>query len=381
MDSVARMPDQPDSAPMADPIVLVAGAPFGGRPALGDWQLSRALARQRRVLYVDPPTPLHRRRRSREVATPPSGLQVLRPVGLPGLNRPVLRQLSNGLLQAQIAVALRRLPGLPGLPGGRRALITFDPRRGRLRGVRRSSTLYWVRDELHSRPNLGGSATSTRRLHERMLRYADVVTAVSPALVEAIRKRGAEAVLVPNGCDYEHFSRPRPAPAELPARRPLLGFVGGVNERVDLELLAALADRRPDWTILLLGELICTVPRRENLLALGPRRYDELPAWVQHFGVGLVPYRGSDFNRSSFPLKVFEYLAAGVPVVSTPLPSLRNLGPRVRTADDLPGWIGAVEAALANGPRGDGARELAAHNSWNDRAEAVLALLDAPQDQ
>ena len=162
--------------------------------------------------------------------------------------------------------------------------------------------------------------------HEQLLRSADLVTAVSPTLLEDSLAANRRAFLLPNGADIAHFARPSPPPAALDGRGTMVGFVGAVSWRVDMALLEGIARRRPAWTIVLVGRVTVPVPRLDNLLVVGDRPYEELPGWVQRFDVGIVPYTDAAFNRASFPLKVFDYLASGVPVVAAPLPGAGGSG-------------------------------------------------------
>src|SRR6185295_8531118 len=122
-------------------------------------------------------------------------------------------------------------------------------------------------------------------------------------------------------------------------------------------------EARPDWHVVLVGKVEGPLPVRPNLHAVGSVAYEQLPRWTRSFDVGLVPYRLDDFNCASFPLKVFDYLASGVPVVATDLPALRDLGRPVRVAAGA-GFVDAVEATLRDPARADECRELAAANSW-----------------
>jgi glycosyltransferase involved in cell wall biosynthesis len=254
-------------------------------------------------------------------------------------------------------------------------LITFDPARGSLRGLRRDLTVYWRRDVAAQAPGVISVPHILDR-HEKLLRSADMVTAVSPTLVEDSLAANPRSFLVPNGADVAHFAQPASPPEALAGRGTVIGFVGAVSWRVDVALLEGIARKRPDWTIALVGRVTVPVPRRDNLLVVGARPYRELPGWVQRFGVGIVPYTGAAFNLSSFPLKVFDYLASGVPVVSSPLPALRGLVPCVRLAEGVDAFVRDIEAALAEGPAPDRCRKLATANSWDARAASLEQLVE-----
>jgi teichuronic acid biosynthesis glycosyltransferase TuaH len=357
-------------------VVLVGGVPVAGSRALGDWQLARALSRTHDVLYVDPPLYTRDRlygsgtlRVRSEVEQLSPGLRVVRPIAAPGANRPWGSWLSDRLIGRQVREACAGA-------SCRRVLLVFSAKRGSLEAVERDLLVYWRRDRV------ADLAFSARRhfAAERdlqLMQRADLVTGVSQPLVDEATAAGADAELVPNGCDFEHFARRQPLPVEFPKRRPVIGFAGGVGWRLDVDLLAGLADARPDWTILLVGEQAVEMPHRPNLVCVGARPYDRLPGWIQGFDVGIVPYRQDGFNLASSPLKIYEYLAAGVPVVSTSLPAVVPAAGLVWTAGSRDSFLAAVEASLAAPPGVLACRALAKANDWDARARRLSELVDA----
>jgi glycosyltransferase involved in cell wall biosynthesis len=292
-----------------------------------------------------------------------------RPFALPGRDRPGLALASDPIIAGQIEWAARQV-----LPA-RRALVTFSPARGWLTGVRRDLVVYWRRDAA-AQPHYVPSVRLAKSRHRRLLRQADLVTAVSPQLVEEARHTNPRAFLVPNGADVEHFRDPVTRPDLMTRRSPVIGYLGAVSWRVDVGLLEAVARARPDWTIVLVGQPSVDIARLPNLLSVGGQPYNELPGWAQAFDVGLVPYTNASFNRASFPLKVFDYLASGVPVVASPLPALAGLDPCVRLADGASGFTAAIEAMLHDGPSPEACRELAERNSWDARAALLEHLVE-----
>jgi teichuronic acid biosynthesis glycosyltransferase TuaH len=351
-------------------MVVVCGMPFGGDPPFSDTHLPRALSRRRPVLVVDTPLPLHRSRRARpRLEQLDEHLWRIQPVSLPGPNRPALARLSDPVIAHQAAAAAERV-----LPS-RRVLVTFAPARGLLPGLSRDLTVYWRRDAAADERYVQSVHHEEAR-HQRLLRRADLVVAVSPPLLADSSHHNSRAVLLPNGADVEHFARP--GRTELPdlGPGPVLGYLGAVSWRLDVDLIDQLAASRPDWQVVLVGKVSVDLPSRPNLHAVGAMPWSELPAWAHRFDVGLVPYKVDDtFNRSSFPLKVFDYLASGRPVVSTPLPGLEGLFPCVRLADGVVDFTRAIEAAMSGPPGPEACRDLAAANSWDSRAEALDDLL------
>lgn len=215
---------------------------------------------------------------------------------------------------------------------------------------------------------------------------SQVVFATTPELYERQLARNPETHLVRNGADYAHFATTNGAAPDLRALPgPIVGFAGNLTaEKVDFELVEAVARLRPGWSVVLVGP-VAENARRElerlsripNVHALGFRAYGELPAYVSAFSVGLIPYRANDYTRNCSPLKVFEYLAAGKAVVASGVPELGGMEPEVTLTKSPEEFVAAVEAALADeSPAAiDRRRELARSNTWETRTERLLDLI------
>lgn len=195
--------------------------------------------------------------------------------------------------------------------------------------------------------------------------------------------------LVPNVGDYEHFSpavNREIAPDELRAcRRPVLGFAGNLTEsKVDFALLERLAREFEEGTLLLAGPAGSGAQARVRALAalpnvrwLGLQPYATLPSVVAAFDIALIPYLDNPYTQNVFPLKMFEYLAAGKPVIASGLTTIAGFEPHVRLAKSHDTFVEAVRAALATGSGGAEQRAaLAARNTWSDRTERLLGLVD-----
>jgi glycosyltransferase involved in cell wall biosynthesis len=197
--------------------------------------------------------------------------------------------------------------------------------------------------------------------------------------------------LVGNAADFGHFApaadRALAARSLVDLARPVLGFAGNISAaKVDLELIAALADGDSARTMLLAGPAettlvaeLRTLTRRANVVWIGEVPYRELPSVVATFDVGLIPYVENDYTRNVFPLKLFEYLAAGKPVVATGLPELGGLEPDVVVAHGYEQTEAAIASALALIGKADVERRqtLAAANTWETRTERLLSLITA----
>jgi glycosyltransferase involved in cell wall biosynthesis len=214
-------------------------------------------------------------------------------------------------------------------------------------------------------------------LEAELCRKADLVVTTSQTLCESRRAYNPNTHWIPNGVDFEHFARPA-APVDG-LQRPVIGFVGGLSAWVDTHLVASLARMRPRWTFCLVGPEggadLRPLRALHNVLLLGPRAYEDLPRYLASMDVGLIPFVEDRLTWHADPIKVYEYLAAGLPVVATDLPALRRLSHVVRLARSPDAFLSQIEAALADTGRAERQAEAARH-SWASRFQAFEALLE-----
>jgi glycosyltransferase involved in cell wall biosynthesis len=220
-----------------------------------------------------------------------------------------------------------------------------------------------------------------------LLRQADVVLCGGPSLHDAKRIVHPKAVCLPSAVDVEHFaprsSLPEDPQAHLP--RPRLGFYGVVDERLDIDLIAALADADPDWQIVMVGPVVkisaADLPRRPNLHWTGQESYERLPLWVAGWDVCLVPFALNEATRFISPTKTLEYMAAGKPVVSTPIKDvLRLYGEAVAVGHDHDEFVRACrraleESALERRLRASRMQQMVRQSTWDAAARTVHQLL------
>lgn len=298
-------------------------------------------------------------------------------VPLPG-NRTVA-SLNAELLARQIRSVLNDLPERP------TQLWSFAPDVDYLCGrFDEELCLYYCVDEFS---RFAGYDTeqvlaAERRLAER----ADLLIVTSQALLEAKRPLHSHVAWVSHGVDAEHFSSALrstgPIPLELrELPRPVLGFWGLIQDWVDLDLLEAVARRRPQWSIVLIGEALVDVGHLHqlaNVHLLGRRHYQKLPDYARGMDIGIIPFRLTDLTRAVNPIKLREYLSAGLPVVSTPLPEVAPYRHLVRVADTPEAFVGACEAALIEAQADvTGRVRLARHDAMRQETwEAKLEVIE-----
>ncbi len=214
-----------------------------------------------------------------------------------------------------------------------------------------------------------------------LCRKVDILFATAQSLLDNRRPLNLECHLATHGVEVEKFARalddatPLPADlADLP--RPILGFYGLLEDWLDYDLLVTLARRRPDWTFVLLGKAVVDVSRLEavpNVRLLGRKPHDELPAYCKAFDVGLIPYQLTERLLHVNPIKLREYLCAGLPVVSAALPEVERYQPLCAIARTPDEWERAIEDALkADTPEARRARSAAMRDeSWDRKVEEL----------
>ncbi|MGI4946891.1 MAG: glycosyltransferase [Janthinobacterium lividum] len=224
--------------------------------------------------------------------------------------------------------------------------------------LRPAVTVFDSMDELSA---FRGASPRLLLLERRLLRQADLVFTGGRSLHEAKRRLHSQVHLFPSSVDVSHFGAARAdPPLAEPADQqgiaaPRIGFFGVVDERMDLDLLAGVAARRPDWQVVMLGPIAkidpAILPRGPNLHWLGMKSYAELPAYLAGWNAGFMPFALNEATRFISPTKTPEFLAAGTPVVSTSVPDVvSDWGGKdglVTVADGPEAVVAALEAVLA----------------------------------
>lgn len=247
------------------------------------------------------------------------------------------------------------------------------------------ATVYDCMDELSA---FRGAPPELLLREAELFRRADLVLTGGHSLYEAKRGRHPSVHAFPSSVDTAHFASARSPQADPTDQatipRPRLGFFGVIDERLDIGLLASVADLRPDWHIVLIGPTVkidaAGLPRRPNIHYLGAKTYAELPAYLAGWDVALIPFARNEATRFISPTKTPEYLAAGKPVVST---SIRDVvqpyGARqlVRIADEPNPFIEAVGDALSekSAPRIARSDAFLAGMSWDGTWAAIHELV------
>jgi glycosyltransferase involved in cell wall biosynthesis len=266
-------------------------------------------------------------------------------IPLPGVG------LADRLNAALLATSIRRFCKRHGLE--RPLLWTFLPHVSWLLGrLGERLAIYHCVDEYAAFS--GVPRETIIRLERDLVRRAHVVFTSAEKLRDERRSLNPNTYFIPHGVDVAHFSRALDPSTVIPddlhgLPRPVIGFFGLLADWVDLDLIRALAVARPQWSIALIGKAVTDLgPLRNvpNVHLLGQKPYATLPGYCRGFDVGLIPFRTNDLTMRVNPLKLREYLAAGLPVVSTPLPEVARYRGLVRLADDVPSFLAGIEAAI-----------------------------------
>jgi glycosyltransferase involved in cell wall biosynthesis len=246
--------------------------------------------------------------------------------------------------------------------------------------------VYHCVDRIAAMPGVDAPAYASAEL--KLIRAADVVFATSMPLFEKSAAINPNSFYFSNVADVEHFGRANrsgPLPPDLAViSRPRLGYHGVLSDfKIDFPLLRELAMRRRDWQLVLLGDEregqadadLAEMRRLPNVHLLGYRPYAELPDYLRGIDVGLLPIRANAYTESMFPMKLYEFLASGIPIVSAPAPFAEGGITRLQIASGVDGFISAIEAQLAMG-RLSAADSIAAvgANTWDERLTRMLAI-------
>lgn len=241
--------------------------------------------------------------------------------------------------------------------------------------------------------NLSESSRAARRIvvsEEKLLAQADWVFVTAKRLLERACRFNPNVRLFPFGVHFRQFeqSRAGAAPVPLDIRnlpRPIIGYIGGIRKEIDQELLGEVADSLPEATFVMVGPLqadVSALRERGNIRFLGAREHGEIPAYLQAFDAGIIPYILNPYTDHIYPAKLNEYLATGLPVVSTGLTEIQHFnaeqGNLIRVARGPQDFARALREAMENDTPLERQRrvEAARQNSWEERICQMATLVD-----
>ncbi|MDD5259377.1 MAG: glycosyltransferase [bacterium] len=380
-------------------IICISSADWDNPYWTNQQHIMSRLARQNKVLYIES-MGLRRpvlqskdmkrigRRLKRFLRGPikiSDQLYTYSPLVLPFYKFALVRWLNHRIMIA----ALRRLARKLAMPAP--ILWSYVPNAVYFKGKLGEKLLvYHCVDEIAANPLIPGNIILD--MEKELLAAADITIVTSPELYTAKKPLAREIHYLPNVADVEHILKIQDPDLQVPTdlssiEHPILGFVGAVsNYKLDFSLLKTIANERPAWNIVLIGAVgegeksaaVSGLKEMPNIHILGGRPYGKLPNYLKGFDVCLLPSKLNEYTRNMFPMKFFEYLASGRPVVGTALSSLREFKEYFYQANSPAEFIRDIEIALAEDASVRGKRiALAKKYSWTSRMEEISALLEA----
>ncbi|HXA03373.1 MAG TPA: glycosyltransferase [Bryobacteraceae bacterium] len=295
-------------------------------------------------------------------------------VDLPGSEDPpdIYRDIPNELQLAALEFGLRSLKEKLNI-GATLSVVDYPFWAPLVRQLNNNIVLYDCMDDYLGFSNAGRAA---RELEPEIVREADLVVCSSTHLQERMRQLGREGILVRNAVDPEHFG-PRPASLAIESNGQTVGYHGSITQSTDIQLLAYAARSLPEKRFVVIGRNdgvdLSGLESLPNVTLTGEVPYNRLPEYVHGFDVGLLPYRICDYSLAADPVKVWEYLSAGKPVVAVRLPEIERLNDLIKLADGPEQFVDAIRSALADDSpqHAERRRAFARENTWSQRCDAI----------
>jgi glycosyltransferase involved in cell wall biosynthesis len=373
-----------------------AQAVFEGRDMLcfsHDWSgdplskthLMRLLARRNRVLWVNSigyraPTVSRRDIRrafaklsaaAAPIREPEPNIFVMNPLAIPAYGNPLIRKVNQRILRMQVRRAMHKLRF-------RRPINwVFNPAAAVVAGTLGEERLiYYCVDEYTAFSGVSGGHLA--QLEEQLLGRADLVIVSAEPLLQSKKQFNPRTILVRHGVDHAHFRKALSSGTQIPAEiaslpHPIVGFFGLIADWVDVDLMAQVAKHFSTGSLVVLGRAttdISVLQGIPNVHVLGRKPYESLPAYCKGFDVAINPFRINRLTINANPLKVREYLAAGLPVVSTGIPEVEALDV-CRIGRGTGGFMREIEEALKD-PGPSAARSDAMRSeSWEERLNSI----------
>lgn len=305
-------------------------------------------------------------------------IHVLNPLAIPSYGNAAVRKFNQKFLLRQVKKAMRRL-GMKNVIN-----MVFNPAAGLLAGkLSETELIYYCVDEYTA---FTGAAKGLREIEEDLFRRSDLVVVSAEKLLENKKGYNENTFIIRHGTDWRHFRTALDDETKIPDEianlpRPVIGFHGLLADWVDYELIKKTAAHFNGGSIVLIGKITVDAEKKikilddvKNIHFLGRKSYSELPAFCKGFDVALNPFEISELTLAANPLKVREYLAAGVPTVSTDIPEVRILEDCLVGVDHAD-FIAKIEEALASRkPRAeisDGVR----HESWEAKVDELREII------
>ncbi|HEX8638242.1 MAG TPA: glycosyltransferase [Pyrinomonadaceae bacterium] len=306
-------------------------------------------------------------------------IHVLNPLAIPAYSNEAVRKFNQKFLLSQVKKAMRRL-GMQNVIN-----MVFNPAAGLLAGkLGETELIYYCVDEYTA---FTGAAKGLRAIEEDLFRKSDLVIVSAEKLLENKKDFNENTFIIRHGTDWRHFRTALNEETEIPSEianlpRPVIGFHGLMADWVDYELIKKTAAHFKDGSIVLIGKITVDAEKKikilddvKNIHFLGRKPYSELPAFCKGFDVALNPFEISELTLAANPLKVREYLAAGVPTVSTDIPEVRVLEDCLVGVDHAD-FIAKIEQALAGSKSRTRISDAIRHESWEAKIDELREIIE-----
>ncbi len=248
-----------------------------------------------------------------------------------------------------------------------------------INSFRNQISVYYCVDDFVNWPGI--DRLLMKSLEDQLIINSDVLIVSSDELAKIKQTDSNKPVVIPHGVDVEHYSHAESNNRFDEITKPVIGFFGAISPWLDLDLLYEMAIRKQEWSLVFIGPCDTDVSRfikLENVHFVGKVPYEELPSYAVQFDVGIIPFLINDLTISVNPLKLLEYLACGIPVVSTDLPEVRKFADHVYISLNVDDFIGFTEKALAENSvaMAKKRREIALSYSWAAIAETFSNTIE-----
>ncbi len=354
------------------------------------------LAKRNRILWINsignrkPQATVHDLRRivkklsdfSRGQKRVEERIHVLSPLAIPLHGNSVACWVNRRLLKWSLRRACRKL-------GFREPITwTFEPASADVAGaLNEKAVVYHCVDEFSEFS--GTDKAALLAMERRLMKKSDCVIVSSDRLYENKRRYNERTFLVTHGVDVSHFRNACKTETNVPdeirrLKRPIIGFFGLIADWVDLPLIRFLADARPNWNFVLIGKSVTSLKPLEgaaNIHVLGPRPYQDLPSYAKGFDAAILPFAVNELTLAANPLKLREYLAAGLPVVSCAIPEAEKLKHLLRIGKDRSDFLSHIQAIVDSENAGPQLRisQQMDQESWDDKVEQLSRIFMSVQ--
>lgn len=302
------------------------------------------------------------------------------PLVIPAATRPMQAQWNRRIVAATVARARRQF----GRHHAGVQLWTFAPDVDFLCGAfGEEAVVYYCVDEFSK--FAGFDEAETTRKERRLMDRADIILTSASDLYESRARQHEHVHLIRHGVEYARFRQALDRKLSVPdpiarIRKPIVGFVGLIEHWIDIELIAKTAKRLDDVAFVLVGECrtdVTALEHLDNVHLIGRQPYASLPAYLARFDAGIIPFQVTDMTRNVNPIKLREYLAAGLPVISTDLPEVRRFKPHVAIAGGVDEFVLACSRAVSdNGVAARLTRSLSvADQDWSTITSTISKLV------